>query len=230
MWQTDHLIFRVQATPLGQKVLSQPSSFSLLVAASVSPSLPPGPQSALTHLLEASLHHLAPSDIASVTLPPGFDSGSSGVVGILLSRLADCLVPGGERFRDENRTTNERKCKKGPDANLDLEDDPMERGLANMEETFTEGEDEGENSRAITESTSQSLNSTNVVVDSEVAGGAGIVENGQSESSRASQTNDTSLRIVDNVGMDRRLALFLHKREDESPHEVCSLSLNSFYV
>ena len=221
-------------SPLGQKFLSQASSFTLLVATSVSPSLPPGPQSALTHLLEASLLHLAPSDIASVTLPPAFDSGSSvegGVVGILLSRLADCLVPGGERFRDENRTATERKCKKGPDSNLDLEDDPMERGLANMDEAFTEGEDEGENSsRAITESTSQSSNSTNVVVVSEVAGGVENVENGQSESSRSSVTNDTSLRVVDNVGMDRRLALFLHKREDESPHEVCPLSLKSFYV
>ena len=203
------------------------------MAASVSPSLPPGPQSALTHLLEASLHHLALSDIASVTLPPAFDSGSSvegGVVSILLSRLADCLVPSGERFRDENRTATERKSKKESDSNLDLEDDPMERGLANIDEAFTEGEDEGEHSRAITESTSNSSNSTNVVVDSEAAGGAANVETGQSESSRGSVTIDTNLRVVDNVGMDRRLALFLHKREDESPHEVCPLPLKSFYV
>ena len=214
----NHLIFRVSTTPLGQKVLCQPISFSLLVAASVSPSLPPGPQTALTHLLEASLHHLSPSAVSSITLPPRFDCGAGvggGVVSILLLRLADCLVPGGERFMYDNRTGQERKLRKGLDANLSLEHDPtLERGLpATMDEDSIEGENTDGPS---TESTSLSFDDTNItnaVVDSEVAGG------GANESSL---TNDSSLqRVVDNVGMERRLALFLHKRDDESPHEVC---------
>ena len=108
-------------------------------------------------------------------------------------------------YDDEKGKGQEGKLRKERDANLDLEDDPMERDLARLDE-------------ASTESTSQSFddaNITNAAVDPEVAGEAANV--GQNEPSRSSLTSDT----VDNVGMERRLALFLHKREDESPHEVC---------
>ena len=112
-------------------------------------------------------------------------------------------------YDDDKGAGQEGKLKKGPDANLDLEDDPMERDLARLDE-------------ASTESTSQifdDANTTNTSVDPEAAEGAANVGTGQNELSRSSLTNDT----VDNVGMERRLALFLHKREDESPHEVCPL-------
>ena len=110
-------------------------------------------------------------------------------------------------YDDEKGKGQEGKLRKERDANLDLEDDPMERDLARLDE-------------ASTESTSQSFddaNITNAAVDPEAGGGAANVGTGQNEPSQSSLTSDT----VDNVGMERRLALFLHKREDESPHEVC---------
>ena len=110
-------------------------------------------------------------------------------------------------YDDDKGTGQEGKLRKGRDANLDLEDDPMERDLASMDE-------------AAAESPSQSVEDatiTNTAEDTEVAEGAVNIGTGQNEPSRSSLTNDT----VDNVGMERRLALFLHKREDESPHEVC---------
>ena len=110
-------------------------------------------------------------------------------------------------YDDEKGTGQEGKLRKERDANLDLEDDPMERDLARLDE-------------ASTESTSQGFdeaNITNAAVDPEAGGGAANVGTGQNEPPRSSLTSDT----VDNVGTERRLALFLHKREDESPHEVC---------
>ena len=158
--QLKNLIFRVHTTPLGQKVLCQPSSFSLLVAASISSSLPPGPQTALTHLLEASLHCIPSSALSSVTLPPAFDCGSTegGVVCILLSRLANCLVPGAQGLINDNCNAQEieGKGRKGPGANIDLEDDQMERGLASMDEDFPEGRQENTE----TESSSQSVSTS----------------------------------------------------------------------
>ena len=227
--QLKNLIFRVHTTPLGQKVLCQPSSFSLLVAASISSSLPPGPQTALTHLLEASLHCIPSSALSSVTLPPAFDCGSTegGVVCILLSRLANCLVPGAQGLINDNCNAQEMegKGRKGPGANIDLEDDQMERGLVSMDEDFPEGRQENTETESSSQSVSTDTSSINVA--SEVVGGS---PDGETESPESIPANDESLRLVDVTGLNRRLALFLHKREDESPHEVGPVALHNSII
>ena len=201
---------RIRNTPLGQDVLCKPTFFSLLLMAATSKSLAPGSQTALTHLLEASLPGLSLSTLSTVTLPPPFDSASSvqdGVVDILLLRLADCLVPNYEVFRGDKQTVRDDKRKKGPDTTLDHEEDQVERSLASIEEATVEG---GAGSQSVDETLSTTPDSA-----TEDASEDGR----QSEIPQAA--NGTSQdQLVDNFELEKRLALFLHKREDESPHEV----------
>ena len=178
--------------------------------AATSKSLAPGSQTALTHLLEASLPGLSLSTLSTVTLPPPFDSASSvqdGVVDILLLRLADCLVPNYEVFRGDKQTVRDEKRKKGPDTSLDHEDDHVERSLASIEEATVEG---GGGSQSVDETLSTTPDSAT----------EGASEEGrQSEIPQAANVTNQE-QPVDNVELEKRLALFLHKREDESPHEV----------
>ena len=143
----------------------------------------------------------------------------------MLSRLANCLVPGAQGLINDNCNAQEieGKGRKGPGANIDLEDDQMERGLASMDE------DEGRQENTETESSSQSVSTdtSSIHVASEVVGGA---PDGETESPESIPANDESLRLVDVTGLNRRLALFLHKREDESPHEVGPMVLHNFII
>ena len=199
---------RIRNTPLGQDVLCKPTFLSLLLIAATSKSLAPGSQTALTHLLEASLNGLSLSALSTVTLPPPFDSASSvqdGVVDILLLRLADCLVPNYEVFRGDKQTVRDDKRKQGPDTTLDHEDDHVERSLASIEEATVEG---GGGSQGVDETLSTTPDSAT----------EGASEEGRQNETPQAGTNQD--QPVDNVELEKRLALFLHKREDESPHEV----------
>ena len=201
---------RIRNTPLGQDVLCKPTFLSLLLMAATSKSLAPGSQTALTHLLEASLNGLSLSALSTVTLPPPFDSASSVqdcVIDILLLRLADCLVPNCEVFRGDKQTVRDDKRKQGPDTTLDHDEDHVERSLTSIEEATVEGG-----------AGSQSVDGTlSTTPESATEGASG--EERQSETPQAA--NGTSQeQPVDNVELEKRLALFLHKREDESPHEV----------
>ena len=201
---------RIRNTPLGQDVLCKPTFFSLLLMAATSKSLAPGSQTALTHLLEASLPGLSLSTLSTVTLPPPFDSASSvqdGVVDILLLRLADCLVPNYEVFRGDKQTVRDEKRKKGPDTSLDHEDDHVERSLASIEEATVEG---GGGSQSVDETLSTTLDSAT----------EGVSEEGRQSEIPQAANGTNQEQPVDNVELEKRLALFLHKREDESPHEV----------
>ena len=141
-------------------------------------------------------------------------------------------MPGAQGLINDNCNAQEieGKGRKGPGANIDLEDDQMERGLASMDEDFPEGRQEN----AETESSSQSVSTdtSSINVASEVVGGS---PDGETESPESIPANDESLRLVDVTGLNRRLALFLHKREDESPHEVGPMSIlllmnKDFYI
>ena len=201
---------RIRNTPLGQDVLCKPTFFSLLLMAATSKSLAPGSHTALTHLLEASLPGLSLSTLSTVTLPPPFDSASSvqdGVVDILLLRLADCLVPNYEVFRGDKQTVRDEKRKKGPDTSLDHEDDHVERSLASIEEATVEG---GGGSQSVDETLSTTLDSAT----------EGVSEEGRQSEIPQAANGTSQEQPVDNVELEKRLALFLHKREDESPHEV----------
>ena len=201
---------RIRNTPLGQDVLCKPTFLSLLLIAATSKSLAPGSQTALTHLLEASLPGLSLSALSTVTLPPPFDSASSvqdGVVDILLLRLADCLVPNYEVFRGDKQTVRDDKRKQGPDTTLDHGDDHVERSLASIEEATVEG---GGGSQGVDETLSTTPDSAT----------EGASEEGRQNETPQAADGTNQDQPVDNVELEKRLALFLHKREDESPHEV----------
>ena len=210
---------RVRGNYVGRHCLALPSTLSLLLAAASSPSLPPGPQASLTRLLTASLPLLPYSATALVSLPlcvEGMGSPEEGVAGLLLSRLACCLVPGRQVTHRVSSTLSQM-------AEGELKasvKESVEDGAA--EEDAGEARGEVSVSQVQEEEVGEADGVGVAATLPERARGGGEQESvdGREEGRREEERADA---VEANV--QRRLALFLHKREDESAHEVCPTHL-----
>ena len=116
-------------------------------------------------------------------------------------------MPNYEVFRGDKQTVRDDKRKRGPDTTLDHEEDHVERSLASIEEATVEG---GGGSQSVDETLSTTLDSAT----------EGVSEEGRQSEIPQAANGTSQEQPVDNVELEKRLALFLHKREDESPHEV----------